>query len=110
MFNVLLILEVQQILVVSAINLLIKHFYKCNHSYFIFALQIALEELAERVNGDIRMAINQLQYMSLSMSNIKYDDIRQRLLTSAKDEDISPFTAVDKYEHYSFLFIAIACF
>ncbi|XP_031254201.1 replication factor C subunit 1-like [Pistacia vera] len=58
--------------------------------------EIALEELAERVNGDMRMAINQLQYMSLSMSNIKYDDIRQRLLSSAKDEDISPFAAVDK--------------
>lgn len=58
--------------------------------------EIALEELAERVNGDMRMALNQLQYMSLSMSVIKYDDIRQRLLTSAKDEDISPFTAVDK--------------
>ncbi|XP_030960555.1 replication factor C subunit 1-like isoform X3 [Quercus lobata] len=58
--------------------------------------QIALEELAERVNGDMRMAINQLQYMSLSMSVIQYDDIRQRLLSSAKDEDISPFTAVDK--------------
>ncbi|KAJ8750256.1 hypothetical protein K2173_014171 [Erythroxylum novogranatense] len=60
------------------------------------ANEIALEELAERVNGDMRMAINQLQYMSLSMSIIKYDDVRQRLLNSAKDEDISPFTAVDK--------------
>ncbi|XP_023532344.1 replication factor C subunit 1 isoform X2 [Cucurbita pepo subsp. pepo] len=58
--------------------------------------EIALEELAERVNGDIRMALNQLQYLSLSMSVIKYDDIRQRLLGSMKDEDISPFTAVDK--------------
>ncbi|KAF5191114.1 Replication factor c subunit [Thalictrum thalictroides] len=58
--------------------------------------EIALEELAERVNGDMRMAINQLQYMSLSMSAIKYDDVRQRLLSSAKDEDISPFVAVDK--------------
>ncbi|KAK2975641.1 hypothetical protein RJ640_021086 [Escallonia rubra] len=58
--------------------------------------EIALEELAERVNGDMRMALNQLQYMSLSMSVIKYDDIRQRLLSSSKDEDISPFTAVDK--------------
>ncbi|WJX43916.1 replication factor C subunit 1 [Trifolium repens] len=58
--------------------------------------EIALEELAERVNGDIRMALNQLQYMGLSMSVINYDDIRQRLLTNAKDEDISPFTAVDK--------------
>ena len=45
------------------------------------------------------MAINQLQYMSLSMSVIKYDDVRQRLLSSAKDEDISPFVAVDKYEY-----------
>ncbi|ESW04506.1 hypothetical protein PHAVU_011G100500 [Phaseolus vulgaris] len=58
--------------------------------------EIALEELAERVNGDVRMAVNQLQYMSLSMSVINYDDIRQRFLTNAKDEDISPFTAVDK--------------
>ncbi|KAF3455192.1 hypothetical protein FNV43_RR05640 [Rhamnella rubrinervis] len=58
--------------------------------------EIALEELAERVNGDMRMALNQLQYMSLSMSVIKYDDVRQRLLSSGKDEDISPFTAVDK--------------
>ncbi|XP_027910745.1 replication factor C subunit 1 [Vigna unguiculata] len=58
--------------------------------------EIALEELAERVNGDMRMAVNQLQYMSLSMSTINYDDIRQRFLTNAKDEDISPFTAVDK--------------
>lgn len=59
--------------------------------------QIALEELAERVNGDMRMALNQLHYMSLSMSVINYDDIRQRLLSSSKDEDMSPFTAVDKY-------------
>ncbi|KAL0417536.1 UNVERIFIED_CONTAM: Replication factor C subunit [Sesamum radiatum] len=58
--------------------------------------EIALEELAERVNGDIRMALNQLQYMSLSMSVIKFDDIRQRLQSNSKDEDISPFTAVDK--------------
>ncbi|KAK6163660.1 hypothetical protein DH2020_000524 [Rehmannia glutinosa] len=58
--------------------------------------EIALEELAERVNGDIRMALNQLQYMSLSMSVIKFDDIKQRLQSSSKDEDISPFTAVDK--------------
>lgn len=60
------------------------------------ANEIALEELAERSNGDMRMALNQLQYMSLSMSVINYDDIRQRFLTNAKDEDISPFTAVDK--------------
>lgn len=31
------------------------------------------------------------------MSVIRYDDIKQRLLSSAKDEDISPFTAIDKY-------------
>ncbi|GAB2280157.1 replication factor C subunit 1 [Dionaea muscipula] len=58
--------------------------------------EIALEELAARCNGDMRMALNQLQYMNLSMSVINYDDIRKRLLSSAKDEDISPFTAVDK--------------
>uniref|UniRef100_A0A803L7N0 Replication factor C subunit 1 n=1 Tax=Chenopodium quinoa TaxID=63459 RepID=A0A803L7N0_CHEQI len=63
--------------------------------------EIALEELAERCNGDMRMAVNQLQYMSLSMSVIRYDDIRQRLLSNAKDEDISPFTAVDKLFGYN---------
>ncbi|XP_068650919.1 replication factor C subunit 1 isoform X2 [Aristolochia californica] len=63
--------------------------------------EVALEELADRVNGDIRMALNQLQYMSLSLSVINYDDVRQRLLSSAKDEDISPFTAVDKLFGYN---------
>ncbi|XP_071709614.1 replication factor C subunit 1 isoform X2 [Rutidosis leptorrhynchoides] len=62
--------------------------------------EIALEELATRVNGDMRMALNQLQYMSLSMKVIKFDDIKQRLLSSSKDEDISPFTAVDKLFGY----------
>ncbi|XP_031498446.1 replication factor C subunit 1 isoform X2 [Nymphaea colorata] len=62
--------------------------------------QIALEELGERVNGDMRMALNQLQYMSLSLSVIGYGDVRERLRTSAKDEDISPFTAVDKLFGY----------
>lgn len=71
---------------------------------FLSFTQIALEELAEKVNGDMRMAVNQLQYMSLSMSVIKYDDVRQRLLSSAKDEDISPFTAVDKYGSNIFIF------
>lgn len=42
------------------------------------------------------MALNHLQYMSLSMSVIKFDDIKERLQNSSKDEDISPFTAVDK--------------
>ncbi|KAK9750602.1 hypothetical protein RND81_02G207800 [Saponaria officinalis] len=63
--------------------------------------EIALEELAERCNGDMRMAVNQLQYMGLSLSVIKYDDIRKRLLSNAKDEDISPFTAVDKLFGYN---------
>ncbi|KAG2558292.1 hypothetical protein PVAP13_8NG114700 [Panicum virgatum] len=62
----------------------------------IQAQENAMEELAERVHGDIRMALNHLQYMSLSQSVVKYDDIRVRLNSSAKDEDISPFTAVDK--------------
>lgn len=78
----------------TGINKWIIQLLVCNLFY-----QIALEELAERVNGDMRMALNQLQYMSLSMSAIKYDDVRQRLLTSGKDEDISPFTAVDKYDY-----------
>ncbi|XXG69159.1 hypothetical protein AAC387_Pa06g2095 [Persea americana] len=63
--------------------------------------EIALEELADRVNGDMRMALNQLQYMSVSQSVINYDDIRARLASSSKDEDISPFSAVDKLFHFN---------
>ena len=81
--------------------------FGCNLCFFLMFMfvlliemvlreQIALEELAERTNGDIRMALNHLQYMGLSMSVIKFDDIKQRLQSNSKDEDISPFTAVDK--------------
>ncbi|KAJ8440901.1 hypothetical protein Cgig2_022757 [Carnegiea gigantea] len=65
------------------------------------AREIAMEELAERCNGDIRMAVNQLQYMSLSISAIGYDDVKQRLLSSSKDEDISPFKAVEKLFNFN---------
>ncbi|XP_002963662.2 replication factor C subunit 1 [Selaginella moellendorffii] len=57
---------------------------------------IALEELSERTHGDMRLALNQLQYMSLHTSVLKYDDIKQYAVASGKDEDISPFSAVDK--------------
>lgn len=57
---------------------------------------LALEELSERVNGDMRMALNQLQYMSLRSRSLKYSDVRTRLMASAKDEDVTPFSAVDK--------------
>ncbi|PHT51448.1 Replication factor C subunit 1 [Capsicum baccatum] len=50
--------------------------------------EIALEELADRVDGDMRMALNQLQYTSLAKS--------QHLLSRSKDEDISPFKAIEK--------------
>lgn len=59
-------------------------------------MQLALEELSERVNGDMRMALNQLQYMSLRSRTLKYTDVRTRLMASAKDEDVTPFSAVDK--------------
>ncbi|KAH7306219.1 hypothetical protein KP509_22G002100 [Ceratopteris richardii] len=62
--------------------------------------EIALEELAERVNGDMRMALNELQYMSLKLRSIKFGDVKARLISSFKDEDISPFTAVDKLMSY----------
>ena len=62
----------------------------------LFWLQIALEELSERVNGDMRMALNQLQYMSLRSQVLNYADIRTRLMASAKDEDVTPFSAMDK--------------
>ncbi|GLT50030.1 hypothetical protein SLA2020_235420 [Shorea laevis] len=78
-----------------------KRLMQVAHAEGLDVNSIALEELAERVNGDMRMALNLLQYMSLSMSVIKYDDIRQRLLSSSKDEDISPFAAVDKLFGYS---------
>ena len=57
---------------------------------------MALEELAERVNGDMRMALNELQYMNLRTQVVKFDDVKARLRLSGKDEDMSPFTAVDR--------------
>lgn len=54
----------------------------------------------------MRMALNQLQYMSLSKSVIQYDDMRKRLLSSSKDEDISPFKAVEKYACIRFYFLS----
>ncbi|GBG80878.1 hypothetical protein CBR_g31434 [Chara braunii] len=57
---------------------------------------IALEELGERVNGDMRSALNQLQYMSLKSKVVKFADMRTRLMGSAKDEDLTAFTAIDK--------------
>ncbi|KAG0571355.1 hypothetical protein KC19_VG004700 [Ceratodon purpureus] len=59
-------------------------------------LQIALEELSERVNGDMRKALNQFQYISLRSRTLKYTDVRARLMARAKDEDVSPISAVDK--------------
>eukprot|EP00897_Mesotaenium_endlicherianum_P009643 jgi/Mesen1/8707/ME000052S08136 len=56
----------------------------------------ALEELAEKVNGDMRMALNQLQYMALSSRTLSYADLKARLNASAKDEDMKPMAALDK--------------
>ncbi|CAM6007169.1 unnamed protein product [Sphagnum balticum] len=61
---------------------------------------LALEELADQVKGDMRMALNQMQYMSLRSPIVNYADMRTRLMMSAKDEDMSPFSAVDKLLGY----------
>ncbi|KAL3690417.1 hypothetical protein R1sor_016726 [Riccia sorocarpa] len=62
-------------------------------------LQVAdntLEEIAERSNGDMRTSLNQLQYMSLRSSALSFGDVHARLVASAKDEAISPFSAAEK--------------
>ncbi|CAM6084916.1 unnamed protein product [Calypogeia fissa] len=58
--------------------------------------EVTLEEIAQRTNGDMRMALNQLQYMSLRTRTLKFAEVRSRMLASSKDEDISPFSAADK--------------
>jgi replication factor C subunit 1 len=63
-------------------------------------MKLALEELADQVKGDMRMALNQMQYMSLRSPIVNYADMRTRLMMSAKDEDMSPFSAVDKLLGY----------
>ncbi|KAL2610583.1 hypothetical protein R1flu_029156 [Riccia fluitans] len=55
-----------------------------------------LEEIAERSNGDMRTSLNQLQYMSLRSSALSFGDVHARLVVSAKDEAITPFSAADK--------------
>jgi hypothetical protein len=68
-------------------------------------MKLALEELADQVKGDMRMALNQMQYMSLRSPIVNYADMRTRLMMSAKDEDMSPFSAVDKLVSLYWLFI-----
>lgn len=60
------------------------------------ALQNTLEEIAERSNGDMRTSLNQLQYMSLRSPLLSFNDVHARLVASAKDEAISPFSAAEK--------------
>ncbi|KAG6545470.1 hypothetical protein Mapa_013072 [Marchantia paleacea] len=55
-----------------------------------------LEEIAERSNGDMRTSLNQLQYMSLRTTALNFNDVHTRLVASAKDEALSPFTAAEK--------------
>ena len=59
-------------------------------------LQSTLEELGERVNGDLRMAVNQLEYMALRSRHLSSEGVKSRALSSAKDEDLRPMAAVDK--------------
>ncbi|CAI7780622.1 unnamed protein product [Closterium sp. NIES-53] len=60
----------------------------------------ALEELAERTGGDMRLALNQLQYMSLSCRQLSYQEVKQRMQANAKDEDIRPMAAADTLMGY----------
>eukprot|EP01018_Ginkgo_biloba_P023733 Gb_23963 [translate_table: standard] len=73
-----------------------KRLYQVAQAEGLSVDEVTLEALGERVNGDMRMALNQLQYMSLSLSVLKYADIKARLQGGGKDEDVTPFTAVDK--------------
>lgn len=59
-------------------------------------VQSTLEELGERVNGDLRMAVNQLEYMALRSRHLSSEGVKSRALSSAKDEDLRPMAAVDK--------------
>ncbi|CAI5515385.1 unnamed protein product [Closterium sp. Naga37s-1] len=60
----------------------------------------ALEELAERTGGDMRLALNQLQYMALSCRQLSYQEVKQRMQANAKDEDIRPMAAADTLMGY----------
>ncbi len=71
-------------------------------------MKLALEELADQVKGDMRMALNQMQYMSLRSPIVNYADMRTRLMMSAKDEDMSPFSAVDKLVSLYWLQISLS--
>lgn len=62
----------------------------------VYLFQNTLEEIAERSNGDMRTSLNQLQYMSLRTTALNFNDVHTRLVASAKDEALSPFTAAEK--------------
>lgn len=47
------------------------------------------------------MALNQLQYMSLLSRQLSFADMKTRLQHSAKDEDLKPMAALDRWDQFS---------
>ena len=57
--------------------------------------QSALEELSEMTNGDMRLALNQLQYLALTSRSLSFMQVKERMKANAKDQDIKPMAAMD---------------
>ncbi|UPR05161.1 subunit 1 of replication factor C [Chloropicon primus] len=57
------------------------------------AAPVALETLAERSNGDLRILLGYLQQWKLTRDTLTYDDVRGSSID--KDSDISPFKVCD---------------
>ena len=59
----------------------------------LVANAVALETLAERANGDLRVVLGHLQQWRLTRTTLTYDDVRGASLE--KDSDVSPFKVCD---------------
>eukprot|EP00899_Mesostigma_viride_P017099 jgi/Mesvir1/25390/Mv01429-RA.1 len=59
------------------------------------ANMIALENLVESVQGDIRLCLNLLQMWRARSDSLSYDDVKDNLKGGGKDADVSPFSAAD---------------
>ena len=59
------------------------------------ANKVALETLAERSNGDLRILLGHLQQWRLTRDSLTYDDVRGGANALDKDADISPFKVCD---------------
>ena len=58
--------------------------------------EMALQQLAEECNTDIRLSLNMLQMFARRARVMRFDDVKQQFAAGGKDVDMSIFTIMDQ--------------